>query len=198
MSELRLAGVSTLAAANAFLLTYLPRFNAQFAVPALVAGSAARPLEPGQALEAICCFKYARVVAADNTVTFGPHRLQLQPSTTRRSFAQARVEVHERLDGSLAVCFQGQVLRTTPAPAEAPRLRARPRPLSPATALAADASPTADSTPTGAGPSGTALSRSKLGPAPGHRLRLIPGVVRLLLKERPLDTITDHLGGHFH
>lgn len=43
--ELRLAGVNTLKAANTFLLTYLPRFNAQFAVPAATPDSAYRPLE---------------------------------------------------------------------------------------------------------------------------------------------------------
>jgi transposase len=140
--ELRLAGVSRLAQANAFLAAYLPRFNAQFAVPAQVEGSAYRPLEPDQLLEAICCFKYPRVVAADNTVTFGAHRLQLQPSSTRRSFARARVEVQERLDGSLAVCYHGQLLRTTPAALEAPLLRARPHPLprsAPSQALSLDA-----------------------------------------------------------
>jgi transposase len=144
VGELRLEGVSTLAAANAFLQGYLARFNAQFAVPAQVAGSAYRPLEPAQRLEAICCFKYGRVVAADNTVTFGPHRLQLQPNSTRRSFAQVRVEVHEHLDGHLAVCYQGQTIRTLPAPLEAPRLRARPRPLRPAAPPGVDLLPARD------------------------------------------------------
>ena len=91
MVELRLAGVHSLQAANAFLPTYVPRFNAQCAVPAAAPGSAYRPLEPAQPLEASCCFKYARVVAADNTVTCGPHRLQLQPGLTRRSDAHAQV-----------------------------------------------------------------------------------------------------------
>lgn len=125
VSELRLAGITNLPAANAFLARYLPRFNAQFAVPAAVAGSAYRPLETGQQLAQICCFKYVRTVAADNTVTLGPTRLQLQPGAQRRSYAHATVEVHERLDGSLAVCSAGQVLTAQPAPAEAPRLRAR-------------------------------------------------------------------------
>jgi transposase len=144
VSELRLEGVSSLAAANTFLSRYLPRFNAQFAVPAQVAGSTYRPLEPGQRLETICCFKYGRVVAADNTVTFGPHRLQLQPGPTRRSYAQARVEVQEHLDGRLAVCYQGQTIHTVPAPLEAPRLRARPRPLRPAAQRGADLLPGSD------------------------------------------------------
>ncbi|HEY7067961.1 MAG TPA: ISNCY family transposase [Chloroflexota bacterium] len=127
VSELRLADVTTRETANAFLLAYLPRFNAQFAVPAATPASAYRPLDPTQELAAICCFKYARVVAADHTVTFGPQRLQLLPGPTRRSYAHAAVEVHQRLDGTLAVCYGGHVLPTTPAPPEAPLLRARTR-----------------------------------------------------------------------
>jgi transposase len=127
VAELRLAGVDSLEAANAFLPHYLARFNAQFAVPAASAASAYRPLEPTQELAAICCFRYARVVAADNTVTFGAHRLQLQAGPLRRSYAQATVEVQERLDGSLVVAYGGQCLHTTPAPPEAPLLRARKR-----------------------------------------------------------------------
>ena len=140
--ELRLAGVSTLEAANAFLATYLPRFNAQFAVPPASSQSAYRPLEPTQELAAICCFKYARAVAADHTVTFGPQRLQVLPGPTRRSYAHASVEVHERLDGSLAVYYGGQCLQTTAAPPEAPLLRARKR-----RALAASAPPPASAGP---------------------------------------------------
>jgi hypothetical protein len=73
----------------------------------------------------IVCFKYVRTVALDNTVNFGEHRLQLLPDQQRRSYARAEVEVHERLDGSLAVCYAGRCLVTTTAPVEAPELRAR-------------------------------------------------------------------------
>lgn len=125
--ELRLARVDTLAQANTFLSCYLPRFNAQFAVPAAQPGSAYRPLDPAQDLAAICCFTYARVVGADNTVTFGSQRLQVQPGPTRRSSAQAHVVVQERLDGRLVVVYGRQILHTTPALPEAPLLRARTR-----------------------------------------------------------------------
>lgn len=123
--ELRLAGVDSLEGANAFLPRYLPRFNAQFAVPPAVAAAAYRPLEARQSLARTCCFKYVRTVAADNTVTLGSARWQIQPGPQRRSYAHASVEVQERLDGSLVVCYAGEILATTPAPAEAPRLRAR-------------------------------------------------------------------------
>lgn len=75
VAELRLAGIDTLEAANQFLAAYLPRFNARFAVPATDPGSAFRPLAADCDLATICCFKYQRTVAADNTVQLGPHRL---------------------------------------------------------------------------------------------------------------------------
>lgn len=121
--ELRLAGVTTREAANAFLTRFLPRFNAQFAVPAAQPELAYRPVTVP--LEQVCCFKYQRTVALDNTVTLGPLRLQLLPGRTRRSYVRAPVEVHERLDGSIVVVHAGQVLHTQPAPLEAPALRAR-------------------------------------------------------------------------
>ena len=123
--ELRLAGASTPEEAEVVLQAYLPRFNAQFGVPAAQPELAYRPLPAGLDLETVCCFKYLRTVAPDNTVTLGSHRLQLLPSETRQSYARAQVEVQERLDGSLAVYYQGQCVATKPAPATAPVLRAR-------------------------------------------------------------------------
>lgn len=124
-SELRLAGAGTLAEANAVLAAYLPRFNTRFEVPPAQAGSAYRPLPPDCVAAQIFCFKYTRVVAADNTVQFGAARLQLLAGPDRLSYARATVEVQEHLDGRLAVYYQGQCLATRPAPAEAPVLRAR-------------------------------------------------------------------------
>jgi|SRR5579863_1624592 len=123
--ELRLAGASTGEQANEFLAQYLPRFNAQFAVPAAQEGTAYRPLPAGLSLESLLCFKYERIVAADNTVQFGPQRIQVLPGQERRSYAQATVEVHEHFDGSLTIHYGGQQLAATEAPLEAPQLRAR-------------------------------------------------------------------------
>jgi hypothetical protein len=123
--ELRLAEACTLAQANAVLAAYLPRFNAQFAVPPAQVGTAYRPFPAGLKVEEVLCFKYVRTVALDNTVQLGEHRLQLLPDKERRSYARAHVEVHERLDGSLAVYYAGRCLTCSPAPLEAPMLRAR-------------------------------------------------------------------------
>ena len=104
---------------------YLAEEAQRFAVPAAQEGSAYRPLPAGLVPEAVCCFKYLRTVAKDNTVTLGEHGLQVEPTAHRASFAKVQVEVQERLDGSLVVVYRGQTLATHPAPATAPQLRAR-------------------------------------------------------------------------
>lgn len=130
VSELRLAGDATLADANAFLLTFLPRFNDRCAVPPAQEGSVYRPPPADLDLDGIFAFRYLRTVGADNTVRLGEHRLQLLPSKERMHFAKCRVEVAEHLDGRVTVHYQGAVLMTKAAPEEAPLLRARtgPRP----------------------------------------------------------------------
>jgi len=123
--ELRLADAQTVEQAQQVVTEYLPRFNAQFAVAATQPGSAYRSLSEHSQVEMLFCFKYWRTVGADTVVSFARQRLQIGADTQRRSYAHARVQVHERLDGSLAVYHAGRCLSTTPAPAEAPLVRAR-------------------------------------------------------------------------
>ena len=125
VSELRLAGASTLQEANQALWDFLPRYSKRFAVPPAVSGSAYRPLDFTRLPEEVFCFKYERTVAADNTVQLGEHRLQLLPGKDRISYAKARVEIQERMDGSLAVYYRGEKIVSQVAPPEAPVLRAR-------------------------------------------------------------------------
>lgn len=123
--ELRLAGAGTIQEANQFLQDFLPRYNSRFAVSPSQPGSAYRQPKKGFKPEEFFCFKYQRTVGQDNVVRLGEHRFQIEPGNGRSSYAHARVEVHERMDGSLAVYYQGRCLTTKPAPPEAPVLRAR-------------------------------------------------------------------------
>jgi hypothetical protein len=126
-SELRLAGVKTLEEANQVLKGFLPRFNRRFAVLPAETGSSYRPVPSGLQLEKIFCFKYYRRVGADNVVALGEQRIQLYPCNGRQSYYRARVEIQERMDGSLAVYYQGKCLTTKPAPMETPVLRVQRR-----------------------------------------------------------------------
>ena len=89
VSELRRAGAASLPEANLVLSAYLPRFNSRFAVPASVYGSAYRTLPEQLDPNRLFCFKYRRVVGADNTIRFGRERIQLLPSHGRVSFVRA-------------------------------------------------------------------------------------------------------------
>jgi transposase len=131
VTELRLAGASTIDEANAVLEDFIPRFNKRFGVPATRLESAYRPVDPGVDIGGVFCFKEKRRVAKDNTVQYYEHTLQLFPDADRPSYARARVEVQQRLDGQLVVCYKGKVLT----PGEAPPLAATLR------TLAAEGSP---------------------------------------------------------
>jgi transposase len=124
-SELRMAGAKTTEEANQVLWSFLPRFNQRFAVPASEPGSAYRQPPEGFDPDTIFCFKYYRTAGQDNVVRFAEHRLQILPTNGRLSYSRLKVEIHERMNGSLAVYHQGTCLGIKPAPPDAPTLRAR-------------------------------------------------------------------------
>jgi len=136
VSELRLAGASSLEEANKVLKDFLPRYNRHFAVAAAEPGSAYRQVKEGFVPNEVFCFKHQRIVGADNVVRFGKHRLQIVPCHGRSSYARCRVEVHERLDGSLAVYYQGKPLITGLTRPEPAVLRAQAKVLEPVIAAA--------------------------------------------------------------
>ncbi|MBI3780833.1 MAG: ISNCY family transposase [candidate division NC10 bacterium] len=101
--ELRLAGIRTVEAANAFLTsTWVPFHNRTWTVPADGDGTAFVPYTGGQ-LERICAVQHERVVGNDNCVQFGRRRFQIPQAAWRYSFAKCRVKVYEHLDGTLSI-----------------------------------------------------------------------------------------------
>ena len=129
VSELRLAYASTLEEASDVLSEFLPRFNARFGVPPTQAGSAYRVPDAGLDIAGVLCHKERRRVAKDNTVQYHGRVRQLFPHADRPSYAGARVEVQEHLDGSLLVSYRGMVLTPSEAPALAASLRAQAKPI---------------------------------------------------------------------
>ena len=123
VSELRLADASTLEEANDALSEFLPRFNARFGVPPTQAVCAYRVPDAGVDIAGVLCHKERRRVAKDNTVQYHGRTLQLFPGDDRRSYAGARVEVQERLDGSLLISHRGTILTPSEAPALAATLQ---------------------------------------------------------------------------
>lgn len=105
--ELKLAGVTTMEAANHFLeQDYLPRHNARFAIAPAEAGSAFVPVERRE-LRDVLAIQEERTVAADNTVAWKGKRLQIPAHPARAHFVRAKVRVHEHFDGELAIALPG-------------------------------------------------------------------------------------------
>ena len=125
ITELRLAGATTVAQAKAVLQQFLPRFNRRFGVPAQCPEPAFRPMDPESRLGQILCFKHRRRVARDNTVKYYRHTLQLLPSQQRRSYAGASVVVLEGLDGRLSLQHEGRIIASQEAPPSPSYLRSR-------------------------------------------------------------------------
>jgi len=124
VSELRLAGVADRDGANAHLARFLPRYNRRFVVPATVREPAWRTRPRPAELERVCCLKYRRVVARDDTVRAGATILQLPARPNGRSRAGQRVELHLRLDGRLVVWDGEREILATAAPPDPVQLRA--------------------------------------------------------------------------
>ena len=116
ITELRLAGATTMEQAKAVFKQFLPRYNRRFQVPPQYPEPAFRPLDPELCLEQILCFKHRRKVARDNTVRFQLHTLQVLPGPELLSYAGAGVEVLEGLDGRLSVRHEGRIVATQEAP----------------------------------------------------------------------------------
>lgn len=114
VSELRVRGIPTREAANAFLPEFLADFNRRFAHAPADAVAAWRPAP--RDLERVLSCRYSRVVARDNTVRLGPRWIQIPRGPAGRSYTGCRVELRELLDGRAVVLYQNAVIASEPAP----------------------------------------------------------------------------------
>jgi hypothetical protein len=110
VKALRRAGATTLPEANAVLRDFLPRFNTRFMKAPAEAGSAYRPCLSLAEANAQIHFTYWRTVAKDHTISLFGQVLSLPPLPSRKNLAGRIVALHHRMDGRLAVVYQGQVL----------------------------------------------------------------------------------------
>jgi transposase len=113
--ELRLAGISNLDQANAFLRErYIAEFNRKFAKPATVKGTAFRKCGRKD-LDLVFSIQTERTVAQDNTVVLQNRYLQLDKTRFRNTLAGCTVTVCEHLEGSVSVRWGPHLLTTAKA-----------------------------------------------------------------------------------
>ena len=112
VKHLRLAKVSTLKGANAFLeKEYWPEWNAHFARPVVDFPNQHRGLTPQLDLASILCHVEERVIGNDYTFCFAGRRYQIARAETQAGMRRQRVRVELRLDGELKARYQGRYLQ---------------------------------------------------------------------------------------
>ncbi len=113
-AELDLEGITTLPAANQFLPGFISTFNQRFAVPPKQSEKAWRPVPKDLQVDQLISFRYPATVGNDNTVRLGGLILDIPPGPQRRSYAKAKVEARQLLDGSWRVYYKSQLIGKYP------------------------------------------------------------------------------------
>ena len=115
VKELRLAGISDMAAANVFLEgIYIGKHNGKFAVAPANRANAHRTLLRTQILDGILCVKLNRTLANDYTLRYKNKFYQVTVGQRIRIKPGNVVTIEERLGGALRLKFNGAYLYYKP------------------------------------------------------------------------------------
>ena len=110
VKELRLAGISTVTAANAWLPAFIAGYNARFGRQPQNAKDLHRPLTGAENLDEILAWREARTVTNNLTLHYDRMMLLLDPTPFARGLVRKQVEVVNYPDGRFAVQFEGTPL----------------------------------------------------------------------------------------
>lgn len=110
VKALREAHATSLDEANQVLKSFLPKYNRRFRVKPTQESTAYIPWPKEYRVQDFFCFKHTRTVTNDNTIPFDGQRLQIPPGPDHASYARAKVEVRQHLDGRLEICYHGNSL----------------------------------------------------------------------------------------
>ena len=113
VKELRLAGISSVPAANRFLYqTYLAKHNQRFSVPPKNNTNIHRPMEKTRAeLDAILSFQEERVLCNDYTIHWRNRLFQMAKYQPYYLLPRTKVIVEERLNGKIKIKYKGKYLK---------------------------------------------------------------------------------------
>ena len=110
VKELRLAGISTIEAANAFLPNFVADYNGRFAKPAARDQDFHRSVDPRQDLDQILCWREQRQVSHQLVVNYSRMKLTLKPEGLAVRLRGKMVEIYDFPDGRLEVRWKGRSL----------------------------------------------------------------------------------------
>jgi hypothetical protein len=108
VKELRLAGVSTMEDANAFLPTFMADYNARFAKTPFNNKDLYRPMTPRDRLDEAFTWRAERTLSQSLTLQYDNILFLIEPSEFAQAAIGQRVEVVDFPDGRLEVRFKGR------------------------------------------------------------------------------------------
>jgi len=112
VKELRLENISTLKAANAYLPSFIARFNERFATPPARPENQHRPLETTpDRLDSILAWREQRYVTQQLALSYEGKRVILEETSVTAGLAGKYVETYEFPDGRLEIRWKGVCLR---------------------------------------------------------------------------------------
>src|SRR5215217_2738898 len=111
--ELRLRGLSSLEAANAYLPEFIAAYNQRFAVAARSAESAHRPLDKGDDLDRVLTLCERRTLSKNLTLSYNNVIYQIKTRRAAYTMRHAQVEVRERHTGEITIEYKQQPLDYT-------------------------------------------------------------------------------------
>jgi transposase len=107
VKELRLAGISTIAAANAFLPAFMANYNTRFAKPPASDHDLHRVMAGMNHLDDILCWREQRTVSQQLVVNYNRMKLMLRPDKKSAALAGKVVDVYDFPDGRLEIRWKG-------------------------------------------------------------------------------------------
>jgi hypothetical protein len=106
----RLAGISTMEAANAFLPAFVQTYNARFAKPPARDRDLHRPMAGINDLDDILCWREQRSVSRRVVVNYNRMKFMLRPDKTSAAVAGKLVDIYDFPDGRLEIRLERTAL----------------------------------------------------------------------------------------
>src|SRR3954447_1024090 len=110
LKEMRLFGISTIEAGNAFLPAFMEDYNRRFATEPRSDKDLHRPLAEHDQLDEAFAWKEERTVSNNLTLQYDQVLFILEPNEVTRPLARKRVMVFDYPDGRLAIKHNGREL----------------------------------------------------------------------------------------
>ena len=103
VKEMRLAGISTIEAGNAFLPSFMEDYNRRFAKPPYSDKDLHRPLAEHDGIDDAFAWKEERTVSLNLTLQYDQVMFILEPNQITKPLARRRVTVYDYPDGRFAI-----------------------------------------------------------------------------------------------